>query len=543
MVYGRLYEYVVSFFSDSRKVMWLALIIGVICSMLLIVFGSSVYRDSVIYSAMAQDFSLGDWDRFIAGRIPPLFPCLTGIVCKLGIPVHYASMTVGCVFCVLTIFPLFGLLNFFMGKKYAAWGVLLYMIAPKVLRFGLTSLLESGKLFFLTLAIYLTFSFCRQRRLLKLIYLGVTLACLSMYRSEGIIYFPLIFAGLFMLMLKENNYSLSFQFIKKFILYALIAASMLLVTLSPRFYQVYKQTGFPALDARGAYAVETLINKFLEPADRFEILNGNNPDDPQDPTSGNFNFSWLLTSKHLNNFVTSFSRGSYELYLLISVIGLVFILKRREWTINYTFLLWLILTNALFFYIFTAVAIRYFLINIIFFMPFTVVGLIELLNWIKKIKFHKFAAALLSLLAMAQIINGMDNCFNTDELYYKKLGRWIKANQGDLKITGNDNQFTVLITGRDYGLGLWSESNIVQHNSLRDEKSSLDIKDILKGFPAGKCSFVKEKMPDGKILIPDIVVIFDPAKHKNEIETLKNIPGIKELHTKWDANAIVFKRE
>ena len=381
MTDSRLYKYVVSFFSDSKKVLWLAFIIGVICSVISIIFTTSIYRDSVEYAALVNGFNLGDWDRAFREWLPPLYPFLCGLLCKTGLSVYYSMMIVACILWVSTIFSLYGTLCFFTEKKYAAWGALLYMIAPKVLRFGLTSLLESGKLFFLTLAIYLTFSFCRQRRLLKLVYLGVALACLSMYRSEGIIYFPLIFAGLFMLMLKENNYSLSFQFIKKIILYALIAASMLLVTLSPRFYQIYKQTGFPALDARGAYAVETLINKFLEPADRFEILNGNNPDDPQDPTSGNFNFSWLLTSKHLNNFVTSFSRGSYELYLLISVIGLVFILKRREWTINYTFLLWLILTNALFFYIFTAVAIRYFLINIIFLMPFTVVGFIEALNF------------------------------------------------------------------------------------------------------------------------------------------------------------------
>jgi len=538
-----LYKNIVSFFSDSKKVMWLAFMIGVICSTLLIVFGASVYRDSVIYSSMAQDFSLGDWNRFIAGRIPPLFPCLAGIICKLGIPVHYASMTVGCLFCVLTIFPLFGLLNFFMEKKYAAWGVLLYMTAPKVLRFGLTSLLESGKIFFLTLAIYLIFSFYYKRKFTKLIYLGFTLACLSMYRSEGIIYFPIILAGLFMLMLKENNYKITFQFIRKFVLHVIIVASVLLLILSPRFYQVYKQTGFPALDARGAYAIETVINKFLAPTGKFEILNVNNPDDPQDPTSGSFNFSWALTSKQLNNFVMSFARGSYELYLVLSIIGLILILKRREWTINHTFLLWLTITNALFFYIFTAVAIRYFLINVISLMPFTVVGFIEVFNWIKRIRLHKFTAVLLLFLAIAQIINGMNNCLNTDEFYYKELGQWIKTNQSDLKNTGDSNPFTVMLLGRDYGLGLWAESNIVHCNSLKNRQpgTGTDITIALNGFSAKQCSFIKAKMSETKILRPDIIAIFDPDDFVEELDILRAMPGIIELHNRWDSKVIVFK--
>ena len=73
-MFSRLYEYVLSFFSDSKKVMWLTFITGVVCAVISIIFTKAIYRDSVEYAAMVNGFNIGDWDRAFREWLPPLYP-------------------------------------------------------------------------------------------------------------------------------------------------------------------------------------------------------------------------------------------------------------------------------------------------------------------------------------------------------------------------------------------------------------------------------------------------------------------------------------
>ncbi len=553
------YDKVCLFFSEPRKVLILTFCIGIALAFVSVLFSGFIYGDAVLYTTMAHYFGLGDYSKGFLDGIPPLFPVLSGLFCKLGIPAQYSTHIVSCALCVLTIFPLYLLLCFFMDRKYAAWGCMFYLFAPKILRFGMTSLLEGTRFFFLILSVYLAFSFVKSKKNLTLIWLGISLALSALVRGEGIIFAPIILLVLILLLLKDNGYNIDSKFIIKTLGYCLFCAIVIFTVIAPRMYQVYKHTGYPLLDEREAMAVK-------EFSQNIKVFFASNKPIQETSSEATQTVEKIPLSQHkvvysdpntysyfslgrIRGFLDRFSVGTFELYEILFVLGVVFLLRRKEWSLEHNVMIILVILNAFIFY-FAALTYRYFLINILLLMPFIISGYRLILDITKK---HKIVQILFSItvlfVALGQIENGMADSLESKKKEPRRLGEWIKENKNLLinsKKNSNERLHILSFGNRpdypffaDADFSLHRDNDFV-HNLKTSEDSEADIKKTVKGFPAKYTYYTSTLLPPDKTIIPDIIVVTPPEDYSKEVAILKSIPNMQEVKTGFE-DILLFK--
>lgn len=538
MTSSRLYEYFVLFFADSKKVIWLAFALGVVFSVISTLFITGYANDGGLYIAMIHAFSIGDWNRAFLDSIPPLFPIMAGLVCKLGFTPWSAAILVSSAFYVIAIFPLYGILCFFMDKKYAAWGVLFYILAPRIMRWGMAPLTDGCRLFFLILPIYFMFSFCRNKKMSSLVWLGVALALLALTRGEGILFAPVIMLALLLLCFKDNGYKITAVFIRKALLYCLVTIFVMLVVVSPRLFQVYQKTGFPAIDARVANQFKKFYGK-IHAADKqasakYDVAIYCFTNSPSAVPIKSIDKRDRLSVKYMADFLQNIVRGSYEVYFAMAVLGMILLLAWRQWTLEYGVLIFFAVMNAAMFYSFS-IPYRYFIVNVMLLMPFTILGYKQALDWAVRFKAAKLLMAGVFVLAVGQVIKGMDNSIDQSKIYWQKTGKLLKQNE--LKnADGRGNSKTVYVLGMDCGTNLFNDFNVI--NPPRTG-IVLSVKDARKGLPASLCLSVVEKVPDDKILTPDFFVI--DRNCQSEVAALMNDSGIREIPMDWNKKIVLFE--
>jgi hypothetical protein len=456
----RLYRYC----GDSKKVLWLSAILGCLFMLTYALFCFDMYDDVAnCYAPMVRDIGNGKFHQAFKEywMIAPLLQTFAGILCYLGIEPYTATIIISGIFYILTIFPLYSLLRRFTTDNYAAWGVFAYIIAPKIIRFSGTGILNSGRNLFAVWATYLLLSFFDDYKFKKLIWLGVSLAGLALIRGEGIGFIPLfglMFVGLFFFKHKAH---ISFSQLVKLVEYGAIVGIVILAIISPRLIQMYQDNGYPVIDRRQSHYLYFLLGKppkvikakssikpiattseQLKPSkmgQRVEppILNKKAQNVLSDHQNNNQIIADTKSSKpsrlqHLQRFITNVSRGSYEFYLFFALIGLILIIKRRQWNYEYYILLTVAVFNGLMFYD-ISIAYRYFTLNLLLFMPFTLVGIIALTTVIKqklpaKIQPNIILIIIACLITLIQIHNGMVKVIKSRNYYYfKQTGEWLKS--------------------------------------------------------------------------------------------------------------------
>ena len=536
---SRLYECIAVYFSNAKKVMCLAFILGTAFAIVSTVFITGYANDGSLYIAMVHAFVIGDWPRAFLDNIPPLFPVVAGLVCKCGFTPWSAATLVSGMFCVLAIFPFYGILCFFMDKKYAAWGALFYILAPKVMRWGFAPLTDGFRLFFFILPVYFLFSFHRNKKISSLVWLGISLALLALARGEGILLAPVILFALMLLCFKDSRYKITPVFIRKTILYCLVTLLAVLAVMSPRLAQVYQKTGVPATDTRVADSFKRYYGKLFHSPDRqssadadFAIYCFTNS--PSAVPLKIVDHRERLSGKYVREFLQNIVRGSYEIYFVLFVLGIILLLTGRQWTLEYGILIFFAAINAAMFYFFS-IPYRYFIVNVMLLMPFTMLGYQQVLAWTEKLKAAKLLAAAVFILAIIQAVNGLDNSIDRSKIYWQKTGQLLK--QMELKNTGGSGNFkTVYILGADCGTNLFNDFNIINPNRVG---IVLSIEDARKGFSGSLCLSVPQKMSDDKILTPDFIII--DSDHHHEVAKLRNTPGIREIVTEWSKKVVLFE--
>lgn len=540
------YNKICIFFSRPHQVLILTFCIGIVLAVISISYSGFIYGDAVLYTTMAHYFGLGDYSRGFQDWIPPLFPVMGGLLCKLGIPSQYSTHIVSCTFCILTIFPLYFLLCFFMEKKYAAWGCMFYLFAPKILRFGMASQIEGARFFFLILTVYFTFSFVKNKKIITLLWIGISLALLALVRGEGIIFAPVALFALILLLLKNNRYNISLNFIIKTLGCCLLVIMAMFAVLTPRMYQVYIHTGYPALDTRESYVIKVFsqnIRNFFKTDNHDQKTSSEQVkvvfSDPN--TYGYF------TLGRLRGFLDRFSVGTFELYEILFVLGVIFLLYRKKWSLEHNIMLILVICNASIFY-FTALTYRYFIVNILLLMPFIVSGYRLILDIIKK---NKIMQVLFSIVvffvALGQIENGMADSLESRRKEPKRFGLWLKENR-TLLINSKKNineRLHILVLGNrpDYPFFTRADFSLYENQdfpNLRSGKNSkMNIKEAIKGFPAKYSYYNNKFLSEDKIIIPDIIIV-ESEDYPNEVEILRSLPNIQEIKTNF-RNFLLFK--
>lgn len=538
MVSSRFYECLVLFFSDSKKVLSLAFILGIGFAVISTVFITGYANDGGLYIAMSHAFSISDWNRAFLDSIPPLFPVMAGLVCKLGFTPWSSATLVSGLFCALAIFPLYGTLCFFMEKKYAAWGVLFYILAPKLMRWGFAPMTDGCRLFFFMLPIYFMFSFYRNKKVVTLVWLGISLSLLALVRGEGILFAPVILFALLLLCFKSGGYKFTPDFFRKSVLYCLITMFAVIVVMSPRLFQVYQKTGFPATDIRVANQFKKYYEKVFAASQQLpkeqDIAVYSFTNSPNAVLLKVVDKRNRLSVKYMIEFLQNIVRGAYEVYFVLAMLGMILLLVWRQWTLEYGILVFFVAMNACMYYFFS-IPYRYFIVNVMLLMPFTILGYKQILTWSARFKLTALLAAAVFILAVCQTVNGLDNSIDRSKQYWQKIGDLLKQNE--LKnAAGSGKVKTAYVLGMDCGTNLFNNFNVINPSRAG---FILSIKDARKGFPASLCISVAKKISDDIILTPDFFVI--DSDYKDAIAELRIDSGVREVSTGWNKKVVLFE--
>ncbi|QSH41012.1 glycosyltransferase family 39 protein [Lentisphaerota bacterium ZTH] len=408
-----------------------AYVIGISVSLLHIFLCFDIYSDiAYAYLPMVRGFVAGNWRAAFSG-LPVLVPAMAGIIAKTGLNEFTCIVVVSCIFYIATIPVMYRFVKYFFPEgDYAAWGAFLYAIAPKIIRFGCTGLLNSSRNFFLILAVYLIFSYKRKARISKLIYLGLSLAGLALARGEGSLAIPVIFLGAAVLILADESFKLNSNSIKKTLTVWGISGFVLLAAVAPRLIQTYHDFGVPFLDARQASFVEKVTAFKLN--DSWDNINTPKPFPRiiyKHYIPAHKEKTPLISIDRISKFLGCLTRGAYEIYLVLAALGLFFWIYRRK---GYLYEFCVIAAVTIMYcatYYCIVSAYRYFTFVLLMIMPLTLQGCKEILSLLARIIKEKYLKPILAvgliIITAAQIKNGLEKIIEHKYDFERKSGEWL----------------------------------------------------------------------------------------------------------------------
>jgi len=406
------------FFSDPRKTLSLSLAIGFAFAAVAAIFCVDSYRDVAgCYAYYAAIFGRGDFMEALQPALPPLPIAMPGILCYLGVPPLKAAESVSGLFYVLTAIPVYFMLKSFVERKHAAWGALLYILAPKIIRFGCSGLTEAYRNFFVAAALAFLLACVKEPRWWKAAAFGASIAGLAMARGEGI---ALSFAlGLMLAFLAVKRELAQAQAPSQAILKAskpvLLALGFFALFMAPRGYQNYLACGYPVPDTR----IGALIDKHVF---------GKQAAEPEAPKYQTAKIKTKPCDMSFGSQFNSNLRGAYEVYAALALLGAILLFWRREWRAEHCWLLAVILVNVAAFSR-ISISYRYYTVNVILLMPMTIAGFAWALSTLSRFKLPLWLiAAALAGLAIGQTVNGMDKFLSSKSRFEKETGAWLAAN-------------------------------------------------------------------------------------------------------------------
>lgn len=450
-------------FPLNMQIMFCCALAGVIISVLHVLLCVDVYTDiSAYYGPITEAMSKGLWHKAYNGIIPPLNPGIASLLVRLGLHSFTALMIVSGAFYVLCIFPLSGLLRILLNNaNYAALGCIMYILTPKIIRFGCTGLLNSARNFFLVCAACLVLSFFEKNRTWKLIALGASLGGLALCRGEGLLYFPLFALWFLLLPWQELRWRFEWRALGIALGRLALVGFITVLCISPRMLQLYRATGIPSTDLRQSEAIRNILSAVgvikpeamaLRPSQELLNLKGQNKLTTmrkpgkliQAGVSAQIAdiracFKRLKKagfSRNNNGFgkfcslASCFGRGAYLLYFCFAVIGVAVMLCRRQ----FTFKLWLPVSIIVFSTVIFAnvvLAYRYFTLNAVFMLPFSFTGLRFMYEQLVKRRLKYFTLSVFVIVGFLQVKNGASKALERKYDYEKGIGEWLRRHKTD----------------------------------------------------------------------------------------------------------------
>lgn len=407
-------------FKDPAKVFMLAFMLGIVFSIVVLLFCTNMYRDvSHVYAYFAQEMGNGNWSDGWVGRVPMLNILLSGVLARMGFDAFKATLFVSCLFYVLTLYPLRALLLRYLTPLQSAYGCLLYIMAPKIIRFSTSGLLESGRTFFLIAALLCYFLAAERKRVRDGILLGLSLAGLSVARGEGIgIAIALLLGFPVFSMLKDGKQWKSELF--RTVRMTLLTVFVFLAGISPFCAVNYVKYGSFVTDLRLAESVHL------------------RPHGPPAEIAIPRVQEKLTIGEHFSEVFGDMLRGSYEVYLLFGLLGIFLTFKGRKWGWDHTCIAGIILLHSAI-YVCIGSSYRYHLYIIPLCMMFTVTGLSCLIDFLaakisslpqgRRNLLRAGAVLLCVFLLIGQMVNGLRNAVNDSHEEEIVMAEWLKDYQ------------------------------------------------------------------------------------------------------------------
>ena len=411
-------------------------------------FTPDIYRDVAgCYAWYAREFGRGTWHDVPISFLPPLTICLAGPLVFLGVEAYAAVKALSLFFFALTLLPLYRLLELMDEKKAAPWGCLLFIAAPRLLRYSGMALLEPVRDFFLVSAICLLIKGWKKGiDLTDSLLLGASLGLMSLARGEGAVL-------AFFILCARCYVPKSDRPLRTFARSVLPAVLMMAAVLLPTIAKNYSFTGYPVIDQRmnSILAHCPVVNRWFE-AKKFSVEklvesgwlriddavpqqgsaaekanrkagkeeNEFSADDAAGRLSPPLERLMLLPQKMV--------RGGYEFYMCVALLGLLVLIVRRKWRAEHSFLLGFCALTPLAF-VFFSVSSRYFIFFIPLLMVFTLNGFAFLWEQAGRYRLRPAAILVLTGLLAAQLFNPWSYMTRHDGGESRRLAEFIKANR------------------------------------------------------------------------------------------------------------------
>lgn len=417
--------------------LWFSFAVTVVSTALSMIFLEDIYRDvGNVYATCTRLFSEGHFSEALNPALPIISIFIAGAVSWLTNldPLDSLLLTGGLFYAAL-IPPLYILLKRFLSPRLAAWGVLLTVLAPKLLRISISGMPEPARNFFLVLLLCFVFSFFDRQKWYKTVLIAFAMAGLTLSRSEGFLLSIMVSFVIFCFTLwihwKEdwkNKFQRSF-------LYTSLIIIFFLLFLMPRIYQNYQITGYPTPDAR--------LNRYI-----YEYITSSKP--LRDLSDNRNVYAQVVIPrvsrersffKQFGLVVQQSIRGGYEVYMVFAGIGvLVLLLTRRirrslfcDWSpdtsfaihkLEYLFILLIYLFHNLIYFKLN-ISYRYYVFLIPLLMPLTMTGIYFCWRLLVLFRLQILAIVGVFLLLVLQFLNGVA-ILREQNFNHKKAGEWIR---------------------------------------------------------------------------------------------------------------------
>jgi len=437
-------------FSNKKWILGLAITLACLISALHIFFCFDVYDDiAAYYALMVRAFTDGEFSKAFTVDLPILSTSMAGLLTHTGMGPFRALVVVSCLFYLASIPILYYVLKYFIKREdYAAWGCMLFVLAPKIIRFSCTGLLNPAKNFFIISAVALILASTKRLKWLHTVLLGIVLAGLALARAETIVFLPLLVLWYAYFIFIDKKIELKKRLIKIF-LHSLVITVIFFICVSPRLYQSYKAIGVPTLDVRQASYVSKVL-PFVKKDYNVELYIMAERETLIPNTKSKR--GWAETWKG----VECFTRGAYTPYLILALLG-IFLWWKKKKDRPEAFMLFSIIALNIAVLITISNSVRYYTITLIMFLPFTFMGLkfiCELLVNYKKF-FKPILIILFCAAAIYQISNGSKKAIKHKYDYEYKSGFWIDANKDKFCKPSNKR---ILVASSQPQYALWADA-------------------------------------------------------------------------------------
>lgn len=492
------------------SIVWLSFSLILLYTLTAMILDRVTFRDSSEYVAIIEDFKNGAYERAFPKHLPVLYTVFAGLIAKTSLlPSHLSLWFVSGVFTALSVFPLYGILKKCVPRAWAPWGILLFATFPYLIKNNVAPLIDSVRTFFFLFSLYLVFTTWKKFDFGRLILLGISLACLTLGRAEGILLTGVICIVYVVKIFREPHRN----FAKKILRSSVCVGLPLLLVLGisfPRMKQMSAITGYPAIDSRQSNAIKSLVEELSPPKKQtpprkvtysYENNGGANAvsTDPKE---------FFLQEKFLQAII----RSLYYPLIPFTLFGLFLWLKRKRYGLYFKLLLLSFVLYNLVFFVLRAAIARYLLTNAAIMMPFTLIGCRWICLYVKR-----HYPSYIGILTCSAIIfiagNGIYSLhyfFENDYEYFKKVEIGLK------KCNAGVDRPVVLTLGGDRGIGYYSNVNVVRYEkfALNKERSLDDV--ILNGVDSKYVFFWHgREIPDA--LYVDALIV-DNKKHADAVK-------------------------
>ena len=435
---------ITEFFHKRTSAFWLltaAVAVGATITILQLIFSVDIYRDAAnVYAYMARSLANGKYSEAFHPAIPSLNVILAQTLIRAGLRPEQALSAVSSLFYLATIPCLYMLLKRLVSGGAAAFGALLFACAPKVIRLSCTSLIDSGKTFFMVAGLYFVVRMLDEefRSYKSALWFGAALGGMSLARSEGVGVAFALFGCVAIVWL--------YRWIRdkqmRPLLPVLTSLFPWALAILARMWTNWRFCGKFIFDARIHGGV-------------CKLFRGLSSASASAPSAGG-----APSRVEWSDCINSFIRGAGEVYFGLAIVGILLMILAAKygdklrviwpdkkipdffrWRLFYFIPLAMAAGNAVIFKLSGIVAYRYFLVNVPLLMVFTVVAAYWLWSCVDKLlpKALRWIcmAAVAGGLAI-QIFNGTENIFerSSRETYRSGIdaGRVVRRENPDGRV-------------------------------------------------------------------------------------------------------------